>query len=324
MKRLDGLAWVPRATSHMGCLEGCVRRLGIQMSPGWLYGGTGHAFFINVDEDLCPSGPHSWPYFHVVPKLGKNLGLQVDVHATHKSHKDFAERQEAIWGAVRGAIDRGFPCYGWHYEFIVIAGYDETAYLLSGPMDAPRGWREFGASSAPGFVEIAVVRRREAAQDRTVAKDALTFATQLAKSREGRADWGGFAAYDKWVKGLESGGEISSDGSGYHAAIWAECRGFAVEFLQEAGRRLGDGGGELFERAAGHYAQVRDSLQAVARLFPFPDAATPEARRKEMLEQLKGYATDQPRRKEAAGHVREARGAEGAAVVVLEQITKSL
>ena len=65
-------------------------------------------------------------------------------------------------------------------------------------------------------------------------------------------------------------------------------------------------------------------LQAVARLFPFPDAATPEARRKEMLEKLKGYVNDQPRRKEAAGHVREARAAEEAAVALLEQITRGL
>lgn len=98
-----------------------------------------------------------------------------------------------------------------------------------------------------------------------MVRAALAFAVEVAQSREGRTEWGGLSAYGKWIAGLESGNEISSDGAGYHAAIWAECRAFAVDFLKESRVRLGDEHHDLFDRATAHYTQVRDrSLSFVA------------------------------------------------------------
>jgi hypothetical protein len=50
MKKIEGLEFVPRATSHIGALEGCLRHLGIEISPGWLFGSTGHAFIPKFDS----------------------------------------------------------------------------------------------------------------------------------------------------------------------------------------------------------------------------------------------------------------------------------
>ena len=41
--KIEGLEFVSRATSHMGALEGCLKQLGIEVSPGWLYGSTGQS-----------------------------------------------------------------------------------------------------------------------------------------------------------------------------------------------------------------------------------------------------------------------------------------
>jgi len=323
---LAGLEWVPRAVSHMGCLEGCVRHLGLGISPAWLYGGTGHAFFINVDEDLCPSGPHSWPYFDVVPRLVRNLGVETEVLTAFPwdEKHDFDARREEVWHSVRSAIDAGVPCYGWHYEFIVIRGYDDGGYILSGPIgapgvQAPRAWREFGASAGPGSVEMALVRPGQPASDQTVVSEALSFAVENARSREGRTEWGGLAAYDKWARGLASGATISSDGAGMHAAMWAECRAFAVEFLRQARKRLTGRADSALDRTIESYAQVRDSLREVAALFPpCLGAAGPEDLTRARAAELKAYARDQGRRNEAAALVRKAGRAEEAGVAALE------
>jgi len=134
MKKLNNPKFVPRAVSHMGCIEGCLKYLGIDVSPGWLYGSTGHAFVMSIGTDLCGSGPHCW-HWGTVNKLGKNIGYKTEVIYTNKSKDDFAQMQEKAWDFARKSIDDGFPCYGWHYEFLVINGYDDNAYLFSGPIE---------------------------------------------------------------------------------------------------------------------------------------------------------------------------------------------
>jgi hypothetical protein len=325
---LPGLEWVPRATSHMGCLEGCAAHLGIDISPGWLYGGTGHAWVLIAGRDLCPSGPHSWGYLDTVPKLGRNVGFRFDVTTAHAEGEELLRRQEAIWHSVRRAIDGGVPCYGWHFEFCVIKGYDDDGYVLSGPVDAsgvgaPGNWREFG-SSAVGFVEVLAVRSGKAADDRTVVRDALRFATTIAESREGRSEWGVLAAYDNWADGLASGETVSSDGAGYHAAVWAECRTFAVEFLKEAKTRLRRCK-DQFDRAISHYGQARDALREVSRLFPpCLGAAAPVDLSRSEARRRKAHTHDQARRDQAADFVREAKAAEHRGVAELRNILAAI
>jgi len=51
-KTLEALGYRPRWISHMGCLKGCLEYMGNDMSDGWLYGGTGHAFLFNIHPEL--------------------------------------------------------------------------------------------------------------------------------------------------------------------------------------------------------------------------------------------------------------------------------
>ena len=75
----------------------------------------------------------------------------------------------------------------------------------------------------------------------------------------------------------------------YNAAVWNECRQFAVKFLGEAKERLGGKLSPLLGEAAEHYKVVAQNLQRVTELFPFPpkgDEIKDTARCKEAVECL--------------------------------------
>lgn len=51
MKTLEHLRWKRHYVSHLGCIKGCLNYLGMEISDAWLFGGTGHAFIINIADD---------------------------------------------------------------------------------------------------------------------------------------------------------------------------------------------------------------------------------------------------------------------------------
>ena len=316
MKKLDNLNFVPRATSHMGALEGCLKYLGIEVSPGWLFGSTGHAFIMNISDDLCGSDPHSWRWA-TVNKLGKNIGYKAEAAYTNVNKENFSQEQERAWDFARKSIDDGFPCYGWHYDFMVIKGYDDDGYLLSGPVDdAPGDWQKFGID-AVGFLEIWSIKPGEKADDETTIKEALSFAADMAKEPDKRTidpGTGGLSAYDNWMKGLESG-KGDAFGGAYNTAIWAECRRFAVEFLEEANERTGKKYDSLFRPAIEKYRMVSDNLNEVEKLFPYKGATE---------EEWKKNMADAEKRQKAVGHLKVAKAAEASGLESLAQIVAAM
>jgi hypothetical protein len=270
---------------------------------------------MGIGADLCGSGPHCWNW-GTVNKLGKNIGYKTENIYTNKSKDDFSQKQEKAWDFVRKSIDDEFPCYGWHYDFMVINGYDDNGYLLSGPVDnAPSDWREFGAE-AVGFLDIWSIRPGQKADDMTTIKDALSFAVNLAKEPD---KWihegiGGLSAYDNWVGGLESG-EGDAFGAAYHAGIWAECRRYAVEFLEEANQRTGKNYDRLFQPAIKQYKLVSDNLNEVEKLFPYKDATE---------EEWKQNMEDNERRQKAAEHLKFAKAAEAKGLELLAKIVEAM
>lgn len=298
MKMLEDLRWKPKWTSLLGCMKGCLDYLDIGVSDAWLFGATGHAFVINIHEVVCPSGPTAWNQKPVYI-LGKNIGYTAESVFAHKSESSFAEAQKTAWETVKQAIDAGLPCFGWELdipESYVIYGYDDTGYYYSGPQcdsgKGPKPWRELGDTGI-GVVSVSVVKRSKAADDRTTVKEALQFALEHSKNPE---KWifpkykAGLAGYDLWIKALET---EKADGFGmaYNAAVWNECRQYAVQFLKEAKERIGDESlNPLFDEAIGHYEVVARNLKKVADAFPFhgmePEHIKDEARRRTAIEAL--------------------------------------
>ncbi|MBN1506656.1 MAG: hypothetical protein JW955_07410 [Sedimentisphaerales bacterium] len=275
-KTLDNLCWVPRWASHVGCIKGCLNFLGADISDAWLFGATGHAFVINIAKGLCPSGPTDWNTERFL-ELGRNVGYAVKSVDEWCPKKDdtLARIQQKAWDYVRNCIDEGTPCYGWelvHPDYFVIYGYDKTGYYVSGPgCDGGAGpipWQRLGTSEI-GVVLVAGVRPTEPADARRTVRDALAYALDVGHNRRKWTDGaGGLAGYDSWIETMEAG-KAGRFGLGYNAAVWAESRRFAVEFLQEARERLGDDLGPLFDRAIAQYETVARSLKVVSEAFPF-------------------------------------------------------
>ncbi len=275
MKDLENLKWDPSWVSHLGCVKGCLDYLGVDMSKGWLYGGTGHAFVINMHDDVCPSGPTAWKSVMLF-ELAANLGYAVQGVSGSKHAGDLAELQERAWAFAREAVDQGLPCYGWELEipeYYVVRGYDDAGYYFSGPGcdegKGPKPWDELGDTGI-GMVEIYSVNAHEAADDATTVRKVLVAVLKHARNTE---TWilpgyrSGLAGYDVWIRAVKSG-TAGRMGMWYNAAVWEECRRYGVEFLEKARQRLDDGFRSLLDEGLVHYRAVARQLKTVTELYP--------------------------------------------------------
>lgn len=280
MQKLINLKWSPKWVSHLGCIKGCLDYLGVEISDAWLFGGTGHAFIINMsnNKDSCPSGPTAWKTMKLF-ELGENLGYQVDGLFGSKYEEDLSSLQQRAWEFARTAIDGGLPCYGWELEvpeFYVVYGYDESGYYYSGPGcddgKGPKPWKELGDSEI-GVIEMYSVKSGDVSEDSTIICEALSLALEHAQNPE---KWifpnyrSGLAGYEAWIRAVENGSAIRM-GLAYNAAVWEECRRFGVEFLKEAKQRLGNEHNEVFDDAISHYEIVAEHLKEITALYPFGD-----------------------------------------------------
>jgi hypothetical protein len=313
LTKLEGLDFKSFLVSHLGCVKGCIEYLGLDISTPWLFGGTGHAFIINIHEGLCPSGPTAWKTT-MLYELGRNLGY--DIHGVFGQTTD--ELKETTWEYVKKAIDNNQPCYGWQLgnipDFYIIFGYDEEGYYYKG-YDAMEGsgslvWKELGKM----FIEVYSVEKCKAAEDSIVVKGAFEQATKHSKNPE---EWSvsenyktGLTGFDQWITAVSSG-IADGFGLGYNSALWAECRNYAVEFLKEANNRLGKQTRNLFDEAIRYYEIVAESLTEVSNLYPHPY-------RKEGL-----IAVDDKSR-EATSILKNARKAEAKGLEVLSKLVQVL
>jgi hypothetical protein len=319
MKKLDNLKWSPMWVSHLGCVKGCLDYLGIEISEAWLYGGTGHAFIINISMDSCPSGPTAWKTMMLFQQA-PYLGYEVEGVFGSKYQKNLNDLQREAWDFTRKAIDEGLPIFAWEVdipEFYVIYGYDDIGYYYSGPEadngKGPKPWDEFGDTGI-GLVEMYRVKPVEAKPPIEVVKSALEKVLKHASNPE---EWifenyaSGLKGFDLWIDGLESG-IANRFGMGYNAAVWYTCRKNAVGFLKEAKSRLQGDLGELFDESASHYQIVAENLEKVSKAYPWTPEGGP-----------KTIPMDEPC-KDAVGWLKEARGAEESGLGSLKVIVDSL
>jgi hypothetical protein len=276
MPVLQELDWSPKWVSHLGCLKGCLDYLDATVTDAWLYGASAHAFIINLSDDLCPSGPTAWRYDMMFGLL-RNAGCSVrGVHGS-RDERTLRESRERAWALVRSSIDGGLPCYGWELEqpeFYVVAGYEGDGYLFTGPMtdglSGPLPYDRLGESGI-GVVEMYAVEAVPPADERRTVREALEAALRHARE-PGRWRFEpyrtGPEAFDTWANALDSGRAVSV-GAAYNAAVWLECRTFAVEFLKEAKERIGGDAAPLWDEAIARYEAVCRALETVQELYPF-------------------------------------------------------
>ncbi|MBD3235977.1 MAG: hypothetical protein GF330_04690 [Candidatus Eisenbacteria bacterium] len=322
MTRLSNLQWVPRWVSQLGCLKSCCDYLQLGISDGWLYGGTGYAFVLNMHEAACPSSLTAWRTEPLLA-LTANLGIAVSgVAGSGRSvHEPPAEGlQRKAWDHARAAIDAGRPCYGWELripEYYLIDGYDETGYYFTGPLcpdgDGPLPWQELGRT-AIGVLELYSVRPGDGLSDREIVRRGLALALEQSQHS---GEWSppqyetGLAGYDRWIRAVEEGTALEI-GLAYNAAAWGECRHFATQFLAEARQRLERGPFGAIAEAQLHYRTVATHLAEVVRQMPFSPGLSSDP------------IGDDPRRGPVAAQLRAAREAEARGLHALAEIIAAL
>ncbi len=317
-KLLENLLWRRMWTSHIGAIKGCLDHLGLNVSLPWLFGATGHAFILNVNDAVCPSGPTAWNT-HMIHQLGRNLGYVADGVFAVREDGDFDERKGRAWEMVKRAIDDSRPCYGWELkipEFYVIYGYDGEGYYYSGPRceagRGPKAWTEVGETSI-GCLEIYALRTGEPSDDVTTVRDSLPFVLEHAQNPP---KWiypgyrAGLAGYDTWIKALVTN-TAEGFGVAYNSAVWYTCRSKGALFLEEAKERVGGDTGPLFDRAKRHYLVVAENLCIVTDTVPFFTIKP-------------AYIEYSDRRKTAIEALGHARAAEAEGLATLEELLGKL
>jgi len=251
-KIIPGLKMSCYNTTLMGVLKGVTDYFQIPLTDAWLFGGSGHAFLINVHEVLCPSGPYVWRR-GTFYKLVKNLGVEMtDLGFYHP--KSTAEEIKQVEAVLRKKIDAGTPCSLLNMENQLISGYNEKQFLAQQPwpkVDFPpktltfQTWEELGKEIHINFFTYTHV---EKADDRTTIKESLNYAVDLAKNpaKYRHEHYSiGLEAYDTWIKAVEAG-YGSSHGNWWNGTVWMECRDMASKYFTETASKTR---GETAEKA---------------------------------------------------------------------------
>ena len=106
-KELENLHGKNKWTTHLGCLGGYLDYLKQGVSDAWLFGATGHAFFLNIPDGVDASGPTAWNNQKIL-SLASNLGGKIETISQWKQDGvDFPKVQEDAWNLVRKSIDVG-------------------------------------------------------------------------------------------------------------------------------------------------------------------------------------------------------------------------
>jgi len=240
VKKLENLRQPPFNTCLVGVVKGALDYYGSDVSAAAAFGGSGHAFLMNVHEQLCPSGPYCWKYAEFYP-LVRSLGLEM-IELGFFLKDSPPEQRAVVEREVREHLDKGEPCGMGNMDNQLIYGYDESRLLATQPWGTsccttPPGltfgtWAEFGNDMHATFWAF---RKTPAADESKVIRDSLRYAVDLFQnpgkhSLEHYAM--GEAAYDNWVKAVEAG-HGASHGSWWNGVVWSECRAMAGAWFEE-------------------------------------------------------------------------------------------
>jgi len=263
---LENLRQLPLNATNMGMLHGVAAYWGLEASPATVFGATGYAFLININDEICPSGPFIWRrerFNHLVT----NLGIRTRDVGFYTSTASATERRR-VEAELREAIDAGTPCSLCNNEYQLITGYDDTGLFTIGPFPdhLPRRlsfgtWQEWDQDIYAYFF---IHHRGESASRADMVCESLSFAVEMFRS-PARFALDGYAvgpdAYDQWIEALDVHG--ASFGNEWNATVFAECRQHAAAYLREVADWFPESRA-LSAGLAGAYDEIAKNLAAVA------------------------------------------------------------
>ncbi len=270
MRKLENLRQPPFNTCLVGVVKGALDYYGSSASSAAAFGGSGHAFLVNIHEQLCPSGPYCWKYEEFYP-LVRNLGLEmVELGFCHNGSTP--EERSALERKVREHLDKGEPCGMGNMDNQLIYGYDDSRLLATQPWTTcvdttpPRltfgTWAEFGKEIHATFWAF---KKAPAADESKIIRDSLRYAVDLfenPRSHSPEQYATGPAAYDNWVKAVETG-QGASHGSWWNAMVWSECRAMAGAWFEEIANKHSNVSSQA-RRLGSAYTDIAARLEKVS------------------------------------------------------------
>lgn len=265
---LSGIKIRPFNSTLMGVVKAVSDYYRNGFSPAMIYGGSGHAFLMNIHETLCPSGIYCWnrePFYGTL----FNLGIDMVDEGFFSDDSPYEERVR-MESYLRDRLDRGHPCGLVNMEFQLILGYDESGFEISQPWDSdyPPGrltfsnWSEFGDSVHVNFFTF---NKAKPSPEEKIIVDSLNFAKDLYEHPSSHTDRPystGNTAYDIWINAIREG-TTDEHGNWWNGKVWSECRWFASEYFREiSGKypRISGIAGEMSE----NYKKISENLDSVA------------------------------------------------------------
>ncbi len=266
--KIERLATPPFNTTLMGVLKGVLDYYGIEISDAMLFGASGHAFLINIHEQLCPSGPYCWRRDRAAPLI-ENLGLRM-TDLGFCSPQNSEEDRAAVEAKLRDALDEQVPCSLINLENQLITGYDETGFFTTQPwapkVDFPPATLSFGSWAQFGdtfHVNFYIIRKVEPVDDLTAILAGLDYAVDLHATPTNHSQHGyGIAAdaYTNWISAVAEHG--SSHGNLWNATVWSECRQMASRHFAELAEKYDHVSRSASELSA-RYAEIGNALNTL-------------------------------------------------------------
>ena len=267
--QIGNLAMKPFNTSLMGVIRGVADSYSLPISDAMLYGLSGHAFLINVHEQLCPSSPYIWNMTKFASLL-ENIGIK-QTNLGFYSAQSSQEKRKEVESSICKAIDAGMVCSMCNMDNQIISGYDEQGLLAIQPWGtcvdctparlSYGSWREFNGEIHVNFYtykKVVPIDRK------TAILNSLDYAIDLHKKLSNlspNAYGVGQDAYDNWINGVEKSG--SSHGNWWNGVVWSECRSMAAEYFAELGKeypKSSKSASELKKK----YAEIAENLKKIS------------------------------------------------------------
>jgi CubicO group peptidase (beta-lactamase class C family) len=262
--------------SEMACIKSSIDFLNKGISDSWLYGMTGMAFFINVDERAFPKSNDEWNKTKFY-KLCENMGFGVETMWSHKSAPDFKEKQKIAWDKVRHSIDNKIPCYGFNLGNplrYMITGYDGCGYYYKNPKNEYGKtrvlWDDLGNNTI-GLLGMHFVNSLDQQlPEKEMVKQALAYAVECFNNPD---KWTysncktGKEGYDRLIE-LALNGNADPEGMTYVLASVEEYRFYAIKYLHEIKPILGKNLEPILNQTIQHYQESFENIKMASDLFP--------------------------------------------------------
>jgi len=258
-------------TSMMGAIYGAVKTFDKDITLPEIFGLSGHGFILNIERDLCATGPTAWDWGAILFPLRQMYNLRR--LCANCDMRSIDEAKELIWERTIENIDKGYPVVLWdalNLEFYTCRGYDTDTdeYIIDGP----------GAKKANNVVKSADLGIRSGQvwalfpkesehQDKENARDlALKGAINWYNWKNDKdAQWVfGGEAWDTWIEAMKAE-EMPADPKAIatNHFTYHECRQNAAIFLEGCGEKYAD--------AAIAYKQVANALDKACKLWGIND-----------------------------------------------------